>query len=122
MREEDQRLFDDKDKLEESYKKYKSSFYRKNNRMFFDDVKTMSWCKEKYGITEEEVNERKRLKNKGREGKVETFLSALEGGEYDEISFDGKGQFYGGFAFSSSLLLLPFSHMNNMLILLISHF
>lgn len=93
MREEDQRLFDDKDKLNESYKKYKSNFYHKNNRMFFDDVKDMSWCKEKYGITEEEVNDRKRLRDKGREGKVEAFLTALENGEFDEISFDGKGEF-----------------------------
>lgn len=102
MREEDPRTFDDKDKLEESYKKYRSDFLHRHNRMFFDEAKSMSWCKEKYGITEEEISERKRLKVKGREGKLEAFLKALEGGEYDELSFDGKSKFVG--CWSNALL------------------
>lgn len=94
MREEDPRTYDDNDKLEESYKKYRTGFLHKHNRMVFDEVKEMSWCKLKYGISEEEVAERKRLKIKGREGKLEAFLKALEGGEYDELSFDGKSEFF----------------------------
>lgn len=90
MREEDPRTFDDKDKLEEQYKKYRASFFHKNNRSFFDEVKEMNWCKEKYGLAEELVEQRKALRSKGREGRLDTFAQSLENGEFDDLTFEGK--------------------------------
>lgn len=91
MRDEDPRTYDDKVRLEESYKKYKSNFLYRSNRNFFDEINGMAWCKEKYGITEEEEAERKRLRAKGREGKIEQFLQTLESGDLDDLTFDQKG-------------------------------
>lgn len=90
IRDEDHRTYDDKTKLDEAYKKYKLQFLTKQQKAFFEEVKEMSWCKEKYGLSEEEVGERKRLREMGREGKMDAFLAALNSGSLDDISFDGK--------------------------------
>lgn len=90
MREEDHRIYDDKVKLEEAYKSYRLSFHYKANQALFSEIRASSWCKEKYGTHEDDVQERKKLKERGRQGKVEAFLAALEGGEFDDLSFDQK--------------------------------
>ena len=92
IRDEDHRIYDDKAKLEEAYKKYRSSFLYKAHQGLWNEIRASSWCKEKYGIQEDEVRERKKLKERGRQGKVEAFLSALEGGQLDDLSFDQKGE------------------------------
>lgn len=93
MREEDPRTYDDKARLEDSYKKYKNNFLYRNNKDFFSEISGMAWCKEKYGITPEEEAERKRLRGKGREGRIDQFLQTLQNGDLDDLTFDQKGQY-----------------------------
>lgn len=92
MREEDPRTYDDKARMEESYKKYKSTFLYRSNKDFFSEISGLAWCKEKYGTTDEEEAERKRLRAKGREGRIDQFLQSLENGDLDELIFDQKGK------------------------------
>ena len=91
IKDEDPRTFDDRAKLDEAYKKYRIDHMHKNNRNFWDEIKGHAWTREKYGIATAEEQERKRLRSKGREGKLDSFLQQLEGGDFDELSFDQKG-------------------------------
>lgn len=101
MRDEDHRTFDDKAKLDEAYKKYRSTFLYKANQAIWTEIKGMSWCKEKYGISTEEVAARKAIREKGREGKMDKFLETLQTGAYDDLSLDQKGDFFSKGAASS---------------------
>lgn len=92
MRDEDHRLYDDKTKLEEAYKNYRTSYLYKAHQGLWTDIKEMAWCKEKYGIGEEEVNERKKLRERGRQGKMESFVQAVKNGDLDNLSLDQKGE------------------------------
>lgn len=40
----------------------------------------------------EEVEERKKQRERGRVGKMDEFLAALEGGELEGLSFDHRGK------------------------------
>ena len=42
------------------------------------------------GGTDEEINERQRVKEKGRLGRMDLFLAQLQSGELDELSLDQK--------------------------------
>ena len=76
----------DKEQLDEAWRKYKLQFSNTQLTRFFHQHAGQAWFRERYAPAEAEL--RKRLRDKGREGRVEAFVAALEGGEYDETSFD----------------------------------
>lgn len=76
------------DAVDAAWLRYRSNYLRKGATGFFDEMKDQCWFKEKYSPAQDMEELRATLKKKGREGRVETFLSDLETGRLQELSYD----------------------------------
>jgi len=88
MRSTSPHIADDKEKLAEQWKRYRQDHTRKQLVGFFEKNRTRAWFREKYEPSPEFEELRLRLKKKGREGKVERFISRLQAGDLDIIHYD----------------------------------
>lgn len=88
MRHTSPSIADDKDRLADQWRRYRADFAKKQIHLFFEDHKAKAWFEEKYSPKDEFVQLRKRLRAKGREGRVDGFLAQLEKGELDDLTFD----------------------------------
>lgn len=75
--------------LQDSYDRYKLDFTKKVNVVFFDEMKTKNWFKEKYSEEEAMIESRRVSRAEGREGMVDSFLKEVI--TKDKISFDYAG-------------------------------
>ena len=74
--------------LEAEWQRYLAARKRTMLRAFFEDMKAEHWFREKYDPADEFAAMRERTRARGRQGGVERFLKALEGGQLDEVNFD----------------------------------
>lgn len=88
MRSTSPHIADDKDKLAEQWKRYRQDHTRKQLVTFFDENKSKAWFREKYQPGAEFDELRERLKKKGREGKIDRFMSRLQSGDLDILNYD----------------------------------
>jgi hypothetical protein len=88
MRSTSPHIADDKDKLAEQWKRYRQDHSRKQLVTFFEENRAKAWFREKYQPDPELGELRQRLKKKGREGKVEGFISRLQTGDLDIVHYD----------------------------------
>lgn len=88
MRSTSPHIADDKEKLAEQWKRYRQDHTRKQLVGFFEKNRTRAWFREKYEPSPEFEELRLRLKKKGREAKVEAFISRLQAGDLDIIHYD----------------------------------
>ncbi|WAQ91949.1 hypothetical protein PtA15_15A342 [Puccinia triticina] len=88
MRSTSPHIADDKEKLAEQWKRYRLDHTRKQLVAFFEENRNKAWFREKYQPGPEFEELRQRLRKKGREGKVEGFISRLEKGDLDIINYD----------------------------------
>ncbi|KAM0745655.1 hypothetical protein T439DRAFT_330469 [Meredithblackwellia eburnea MCA 4105] len=75
--------------VDEAYRKYQNTYNRKSFVPFFDEMKEAIWFKERYDPAPDFEEQRKKRKEKGREGKLDAFLEELESGKFEHLSFDG---------------------------------
>jgi hypothetical protein len=88
MRSTSPHIAEDKEKLAEQWKRYRQDHTRKQLVAFFEENKSKAWFREKYQPGPEFEELRQRLKKKGREGKIESFISRLEKGDLDILNYD----------------------------------
>lgn len=86
-------IAEDRDRLGEYWRRYKSDTQHRHLRIFFDDQNSSAWFMDKYSPDDDAVERRKRVRQKGREGRVDAFLAQLEKGELDDLNFDYARQF-----------------------------
>ncbi|KAI5475890.1 hypothetical protein MNV49_000723 [Pseudohyphozyma bogoriensis] len=81
---------EDRELVDSQWRKYLAGSLRKEFTKFFDEMKDKPWFEEKYGVGLEVEEMRKRIKEKGREGRSDKFLDDLAEGKLDNVSFDFK--------------------------------
>ncbi|KNE98612.1 hypothetical protein PSTG_08164 [Puccinia striiformis f. sp. tritici PST-78] len=88
MRSTSPHIADDKEKLADQWRRYRQDHTRKQLVAFFEENRAKAWFREKYQPGPEFEELRQRLKKKGREGKIEGFISRLEKGDLDILNYD----------------------------------
>lgn len=85
-------LADNKDSLNDAWKRYCNQFMRKGYLRFFDEMRRDAWFRERYEPSQEMEDLRIVVKKAGRDGKMQIFLDEATSGSLKDIYLEVGGE------------------------------
>lgn len=85
-------LADNKDSLNDAWKRYCNQFMRKGFLRFFDEMRREAWFRERYEPSQEMEDLRIMVKKAGRDGKMQKFMDEATSGSLKDIFLEVGGE------------------------------